>query len=456
MPRCEGPSNLRCPSNKNDSSVKFSQGDLWLCAQCHEIRFPRESGDCNNADNGDSDQTSLKLRPQHGNPSGNAPKTQIIVQPLLTYIVFALQSGTAEKVKNAALGYFSNQDIQNAKDSLWDNSDTSIIGDKQRRKDSSVRTEKEANTQDIINAIVKLEERAQMPCFVIDAYSLHVIPRSHPEELCDISLADRLNRLEQRINSLQEAMDSVICENISLREGTDKNIHPSYSAVVNQRPQLAKPPTVSHSVENTSGNQHDMNAVRQHSAAQISIQNENWSGRGSRAFRGRRGLTHSSGLPRQLTERSRSFASLDHANSVQGLSASQLSLNVGSEGGTSSSFMLPRHSRRKQQRQTKRQVVTGRGQPNTRLRGAPEPVRDLFIFRVDNDTSVEDIKHYIENIGYSVKGLDCVSNVNAKFKSFKLTVPVSEFKELFDEKIWPPGVRVRRFIPPRSGEQIQY
>ena len=51
-----------------------------------------------------------------------------------------------------------------------------------------------------------------------------------------------------------------------------------------------------------------------------------------------------------------------------------------------------------------------------------------------------------------VRALEILSNVNAKFKSYKLTVPVSKFKDLFNEDMWPEGVCVRKFIPPRSGD----
>ena len=81
--------------------------------------------------------------------------------------------------------------------------------------------------------------------------------------------------------------------------------------------------------------------------------------------------------------------------------------------------------------------------------GAPEPSRDLFIYRVGNNTTTEVLKDYIEELNVTVRDLQCVSNDESKFKSFKLTVPISNFKQLFDESIWPAGVRVRKFIPPR-------
>jgi len=40
MPRCEGLPTGPCPARKNDSTVKSTQGDLFLCPSCEETRFP--------------------------------------------------------------------------------------------------------------------------------------------------------------------------------------------------------------------------------------------------------------------------------------------------------------------------------------------------------------------------------------------------------------------------------
>jgi len=40
MPRCEGLPSGPCPHSANDESVKGTQGDLFLCFSCDEVRFP--------------------------------------------------------------------------------------------------------------------------------------------------------------------------------------------------------------------------------------------------------------------------------------------------------------------------------------------------------------------------------------------------------------------------------
>ena len=104
--------------------------------------------------------------------------------------------------------------------------------------------------------------------------------------------------------------------------------------------------------------------------------------------------------------------------------------------------------------QRRRNIITGRAslRPSANsFKGAPEPRRDLFIYRVDRDTTTSDLSTYIKDLGFNIRSLDCVSNDMAKFKSFKLSVPVSEFKDLFNENLWPYGVRVRKYVTPRGG-----
>ena len=93
----------------------------------------------------------------------------------------------------------------------------------------------------------------------------------------------------------------------------------------------------------------------------------------------------------------------------------------------------------------KKRIVAGSStQTDTRVRGAPEPDRHLFIFRVDANT-LDDLRSYISDHGVTMRSLHCVSNANAKFKSYKLTVPVSQYKQLFNGDLWPEGVTVRPY-----------
>ena len=61
-----------------------------------------------------------------------------------------------------------------------------------------------------------------------------------------------------------------------------------------------------------------------------------------------------------------------------------------------------------------------------------------------------DITELVTSVGYEVRKIQCISNPNAMYKSFRLTIPVSQYTSIYsDEFPWPDGVKVRRFIRPR-------
>ena len=88
----------------------------------------------------------------------------------------------------------------------------------------------------------------------------------------------------------------------------------------------------------------------------------------------------------------------------------------------------------------------------TQWQGQPEPTRHLFRKRITKDTENDAVKNMIQSYGFGIRDFRCISHPEARFKSFKLSVPASQFERLFDEKLWPEGVVVRIYATPRSGQ----
>ena len=111
-------------------------------------------------------------------------------------------------------------------------------------------------------------------------------------------------------------------------------------------------------------------------------------------------------------------------------------------------FMMPRYQEKKtrQHERKRHKVITGCHKPgNDGFRGAPEPSRDIFIYRVHPDTSKRDIEDSIRGRNFEVRDLVCISSEQSMFKSFKLSSLLTEFP-------WPEGVKVRRFFPSRRDQ----
>ena len=119
-------------------------------------------------------------------------------------------------------------------------------------------------------------------------------------------------------------------------------------------------------------------------------------------------------------------------------------------------FMTHRYQEKKtrQHERKRHKVITDCHKPgNDSFRGAPEPSRDILIYRVHPDTSKRDIEDGIRGRNFEVRDLVCISSEQSVFKSFKLTVPASQLSSLWTYEFpWPEGVKVRQFFPSRRDQ----
>ena len=248
-----------------------------------------------------------------------------------------------------------------------------------------------------------------MPNIVIDFLSLSLIPRSHPEELNNISLCDRLNRLEERLKrveaderpnyelvkiervednmrTMQETIDRVVAENIVIKESSK-----TYATIAKHVPQ------------------------------QIQSNKAN---------------VRSPSNPSTIPKAAGATAVID----------SDLDNPTDSDG-----FQEPADVKRRRLRQERKKsrIIRGSGTFDN-IKGGPERTRDLFIYRVDKTTEDHNIHEHVTNKGFQVVKFGCISKPESMYKSYKLTVPISQFGKLFDNSLWPNGVSVRPFIAPKT------
>ena len=307
------------------------------------------------------------------------------------------------------------------------------IGIKQQRRSNNSRSVKEANLLDIINALTVLDKANKMPTIVIDYMSLSLIPRSHPEELSDISLCDRLNKLENRIAKMMETLDSNIAQNMDLKQKMEKSKKLSTYSAVAQHPD----PTFITSKASTVAT-HMMTSGRNITSSvptSASVANFHSAVRS----------------PKQSCAESPNVC--DATNTLPKCKQSSLFDNIVGDTkkhDTESDFQVPKyiqkHERRQDQR--KRGIISGTASNNHQIKGAPEPDRHLFIYKVDPQTSDDALRSYISECSISIRSLQCASNPASKYKSYKRTVPLSDFKKLFSSTLWPEGIRVRKFVTP--------
>ena len=119
-------------------------------------------------------------------------------------------SGTSENVKKAVHGHFTQKEIKEAKETVYEKcKDKYNIRASQVRRDSSIRSENEANVKDIISIMSDLDKESKPPIFAIPAASLRNIPRSHPVELNSISVIDRIVTIEDKEKQREQELDQL-------------------------------------------------------------------------------------------------------------------------------------------------------------------------------------------------------------------------------------------------------
>ena len=87
---------------------------------------------------------------------------------------------------------------------------------------------------------------------------------------------------------------------------------------------------------------------------------------------------------------------------------------------------------------------------NCIIMSAPEPRRDIFITRVHCDVSKDKMYNYLISKNLTVLHLDCVSHPDAFSKSFKLSVPKSQYSLVFDPSLWPGDITVKKYISKKN------
>ena len=72
------------------------------------------------------------------------------------------------------------------------------------------------------------------------------------------------------------------------------------------------------------------------------------------------------------------------------------------------------------------------------------------MYRVDPEADCESLKEYLGTKSLDVRDIKHMSHDEARFKSFKVTLPASQLTVAFDCSTWPEGICVRRFFMPRA------
>ena len=94
-------------------------------------------------------------------------------------------------------------------------------------------------------------------------------------------------------------------------------------------------------------------------------------------------------------------------------------------------------------------AVVGTGTSGS-VRGAPQPNRDIFVFRVELGDA-DGIKNYM-----TVRNIEKKSNDEAHLKSFKVTVCVAQLVHVLEPDFWPKVFKYGVMCHSYSRSEVEY
>ena len=342
--------------------------------------------------------------------------SDVIFDPLLAYISYCRLSGTRANIKSAVLQVYSGSQIKKSRVVLWRHC-ADVLGDLPARRATTGpqgRPVKDAYVCDILEAFNRLDAEGKLPAVAVMAADLHAVPRCNAEELCSVSMVDRLDRLEKLVSGLSSDVGNLratVTSATSLPETTvtvtDTQGRTAPAPLSNQGKKRKKKPKKVPSEDKPSGSAHQV-------PASVGL----------------------ASAPPSLAASQESLSGADHSSAP---------------AGDGQFVQPPQHLRREARNERRRhKFITGTAEAFKTI-AAGEPRKHLFIYQVSRKTDEQDIRDYISNVQkveYIL--LSKISKPEAAYQSFRLTVKSEDYDRLNDASAWPVGVKVRRYFPPKS------
>lgn len=99
-----------------------------------------------------------------------------------------------------------------------------------------------------------------------------------------------------------------------------------------------------------------------------------------------------------------------------------------------------------------RRAVIGKRAGDFNVKGSKSSTKslELFVFRVDRQTTAEDVRRYVEK-QVPVDYVRAVSHGGARCRSFVMSIPMPYVGIVMSVNFWPQYIGCRRFVRPASG-----
>ena len=357
-----------------------------------------------------------------------------LMSEALMYAEFHRSSASKENIVNTMCDFFNGDELKTAKTLLYNRfGSLNILQHSADRLTTENRTDLMVLCCDIVDDLFKLEEsNISVLC---GAANWKRLPKMNPEEITNVSMADKLAQFEAKLAQYDIAIADVkrtnfaIDARVSNMENSRNAEWPNIISTVvpdkngkrvtrddNPFTMLNRDATDSEP-SGTSGNGPRHVEYKRHARVGNDRRNDSTSDNSS----GRRGNYRRNG--------SNSDVSYDGRRTGTGTSRGRFAYGGGRESG----------------RRHLHGGIMGKSTDGG-LSGGPPPRRDFFVYRLMKDSGEEDLRNFMMSKNIEPHDIAAKNVPDARFNPFKVSVSLDNAEKMWDLDMWPVGVCVKRWV----------
>ena len=392
-----------------------------------------------------------------------------IVDTVLAFIRHGMNVATEDNTIKVANTTFCLAEIKTACNVLWDKCN---LGPPPARQTSVNRSQSEALLADIVEMFVKLEGENKTPPLYVDVEGMAMFPKFNVEDVNEVAMVEKLRRMEHKMFSMTNMMNDyvddigAIKQNIiSVQQNLQTHCDSCKSDVqvthdmlsddnVNKQRNSLDNATADHTTvtgQQTQFNNRSADEVDQLANVEtITPEPLNQPGTSRQSENGANNVSgaRKTGKNSRNNEKSRpqgqkhvKTGANNEASKEQPITMASL---VKAISDSQEQWKVQTSKRDTKHRTKDKKDIYGTSN-NSFIKAGPEPMREIFISGIDNEThTMDDLKKYLESCDICVNKLFLLSGDRSR-ASYLVVVPKSHFNKVLNEELWSQGIHVRAF-----------